>query len=178
MRSCYKISCSNLTISAFLIFFPLNILCIKGSSSWFLGECCAFPYVFFFFFFYCYYKSNLCHCRKHRDAKRTELLPSSPPGTAQADPWVGVLPLHALLPPQSPGTPGSLSCFHEMELLVWESDARSSSCPATGFCASLGRIFLSWDVRGMILKGHLPYHSRILGLLGRVQSRPKGFSHA
>lgn len=136
-----------------------------------------------FFFFYCCYKSNLCHCRKHTDAKRTELLPSSPPGTAQADPWVDVLPLHTLLPPQSPGTPGSLrsprtpgslSCVHETEFLGWESDARSSSCPAPGFCASLGRTFLSWDVRGDDLERPFARPFKDSGPVGKGAKQTQG----
>lgn len=48
-----------------------------------------------------------------------------------------------------------------MELLGWGSEAGSLSCLATGSCAS-------WDRND--LEGPFDFDSRILGLLGRVQS--------
>lgn len=50
--------------------------------------------------FFRYYKSSLCRGRKHKD-KRTEILTSSPPGTAQAEPW----PRPFLGTPFSPAEP-------------------------------------------------------------------------
>lgn len=100
---------------------------------------------FMVFFSWCY-KSNVCHCRKHREAKRTETpLPHA------ANP--SSFPPHTLLPPPGLEPPLRLSWFPETELPGGIQKLGSSSCPATASCVSLGRACLSWGGPGDNSKG-------------------------
>lgn len=115
-------------------------------------------------FFPCYYKSNLSHGNKQD--KKTEILPSSPPGRSQAEPWANVPPRHTHLPLQSPGSPGRWGSCHETELPVWESGLRPA---LRGFCVSLGRTCLSGRGCGDDLEGPFALAFRNPALSGRVQ---------